>query len=62
MELRDAKGKLVGTIKKLSNGNLEARNANGKYCGTYETKTDLTRDANGKSVGQGNHLARLIQP
>lgn len=62
MELRDANGKLMGTIKKLSNGNVEARNANGKLCGIYETKTGITRDANGKSVGKGDHLARLIQP
>jgi len=62
MELRDKTGKIFGRINKLSSGKLEARNATGKLCGTYDPKRDETRDATGKIVGKGDQLARLIKP
>ena len=60
MDLRDEKGRLLGKIKELSSGKHEARNAKGSFCGTYDPKTNETRDARGRLVGKGDHLARLI--
>ena len=58
-ELRDRAGRLLGKIRQ--NGHkLEARDATGKLKGTYDTKTDTTKDATGRSVGKGNLLSTLI--
>lgn len=59
-ELRNAAGKLLGTIKVVSAIRWEARLANGKLVGTYDPKTDTTREASGRLVGKGNQLAALI--
>lgn len=59
-ELRDARGRLIGKITKLSSGRFEIRNSKGVACGTYDPKTDETRDAKGRRVGSGNQLSRLI--
>jgi hypothetical protein len=59
-ELRNAAGKLLGTIKEVSAIRWEARLANGKLVGTYDPKTDTTREASGRLVGKGNQLAALI--
>ncbi len=59
-ELRDRHGKLLGKIKTLSNGKLEVRDAHSVMKGTFDPKTDQTRDARGVLVGKGNLLAALI--
>jgi hypothetical protein len=59
-ELRNAAGKLLGTIKVVSAIRWEARLANGKLVGTYDPKADTTREASGRLVGKGNQLAALI--
>lgn len=60
MELRDASGKLIGTVMESSRGNLEARNASGKLAGNYTASSNETRDASGKLVGSGNLLSMLL--
>lgn len=59
-ELRNAAGKLLGTIKEVSAIRWEARLANGKLVGTYDPKADTTRESSGRLVGKGNQLAALI--
>jgi hypothetical protein len=58
--LRDANSRIVGKIKTLSNGKLEGRDANGRLKGTYDPRSNETRDSNGRVVGKGNVLAVLI--
>ena len=59
-ELRDSNGRSVGSIITTSNGKQEGRDANGRLKGSYDPKTDQTRDSNGRPVGKGNMLAALI--
>src|SRR3990172_1245904 len=58
-ELRDPKGKLLGRIKKVG-GKLVIRDTRGRLKGRYDPKTNETRDANGKLIGNGNLLATLL--
>lgn len=59
-ELRDRTGKLLGTIKELSSGKYEIRNASGTLKGTYDPKSNETRNASGSLVGKGNMLSSLL--
>ncbi|MEO0020697.1 MAG: hypothetical protein ABIK48_00785 [candidate division WOR-3 bacterium] len=59
-ELRDRSGRLLGKIKTLPNGKLELRDAGGRLRGTYDPKTNQTRDSSGRLVGTGNLLTSLL--
>ena len=58
--LRDSNGRPVGKIKNGDSGRLEGRDVNGRLKGTYDPRSDETRDSNGRVVGKGNLLAVLI--
>jgi hypothetical protein len=58
--LRDRRGNLLGRIRVLSNGKLELRDRPGNLRGTYDPKSDQTRDRTGNLVGKGNLLATLL--
>jgi hypothetical protein len=58
--LRDRRGRQIGTIKQLSNGKLEAHDATGRVMGTFDPKTNETRDSSGRLVGRGNRLSLLV--
>jgi hypothetical protein len=59
-ELRDKSNKLLGKIKQLSNGKLEGRDASNRLKGTYDPKSNETRDSSNRLIGKGNMLAILI--
>jgi hypothetical protein len=59
-ELRDSSNRLLGKITTLSNGKLELRNAASVLKGTYDPKTNETRDASSRLVGKGNLLTTLL--
>jgi hypothetical protein len=59
-ELRNASGKLLGTIREASATRWEARLANGRLVGTFDPKSNVTREANGRAFGKGNQLSALI--
>ena len=59
-QLRDSNNRPIGTITGMSGGKLEGRDANGRLKGTYDPKSDQTRDSNGRVVGRGNVLAAVI--
>ena len=58
-ELRDATGRLIGKIKP-SGSKYEGRDAIGRLKGTYDPKSNETRDSSGRLVGKGNLLSSLI--
>ena len=58
--LKDRAGRLIGKIKIRNDGKMEIRDRNGRLKGTYNPKTDQTRDKNGKLVGKGNLLTTLL--
>jgi hypothetical protein len=59
-ELRDSNGRLLGRIKILFNGVLELRDRVGNLMGTYDPKSNETRDKAGKFVAKNNILASLL--
>ncbi|HET6385550.1 MAG TPA: hypothetical protein VFJ58_19320 [Armatimonadota bacterium] len=59
-ELRDRAGRLIGKIRATNSGRLEGRNAAGQLKGTYDPKSDTTKDHTGRTIGRGNLLAVLI--
>jgi hypothetical protein len=60
-ELRDRNGKLIGRIREISGGKLEGRDASGRLKGTYDPRTNETRDAAGRLIGKGNQLSILVR-
>lgn len=59
-QLRDSNNRPIGTITVTTNGKLEGRDANGRLKGTYDPKSDQTKDSNGRVVGRGNMLAAVV--
>lgn len=59
-ELKDRNNKLIGKIKTRGDGKLEIRDAFDYFKGTYDPKTNETRDRNSKFVGKGNLLTTLL--
>jgi len=60
-QIRDQKGRLVGTISNGPNRQQNARDARGRFLGSYDPHTNVTRNAAGRAIGTGNSLASLIR-
>lgn len=58
--LRDNRGITIGRISTDRNGVQTIRDARGMKKGTYDPKTNKTRDDRGMSVGTGNLLTTLL--
>lgn len=58
--LRDSKGRVNGIIEESVDGGQIIRSSYGKYLGTYDKRTDITRDAYGRYFGKGNLLTMLL--
>jgi len=58
--LKDSMGHTIGKISTAGNGVETIKDPRGSTKGTYDPKTNATRDAGGHLVGTGNLLARLI--
>lgn len=58
--IRDRQGKLLGEIRPIGSGRLEARDRSGKLLGRYDSKPNETRDAAGRLLTKGNTLSALI--
>ena len=60
-QIRDQKGRLLGTISVGPNKQQNARDGQGRFLGSYDPHTNVTRDASGRAIGTGNSLASLIR-
>lgn len=58
--LKDSKGHVIGKISTGSNGTLTIKDSQGHVKGTFDPKTNKTKDAKGHVVGSGNLLASLL--
>lgn len=58
--LKDKRGFTLGKIITASNGVQTIRDKKGSKKGTYDPRTDKTKDARGFSVGSGNLLSTLL--
>ena len=60
-KIRDKNNRLIATIKARHDGKLEIRDPNNRALGTYDPKTDQTRNMNNALVAKGNVLTSLIR-
>lgn len=60
-QLRDNMNRLIGTIKTRLDGRMEIWDDMNRMKGTYDPKTNETRDDMNRSVGTGNLLATLLR-
>lgn len=60
-QIRDQKGHLLGTISSGPNEQQNARDSRGRFLGSYDPHTNVTRDASGRAIGTGNSLASLVR-
>jgi len=58
-ELRDRQGKLIGTYSE-EGGRRVLRDRQGKRLGEFDPASGSTRDAQGRYVGAGDQLGRLL--
>lgn len=60
-ELRDARGQIIGILTARANGDVVLRDTGNTYVGSYNRRTNETRDRSGKLVGKGNLLAAMLR-
>lgn len=58
--LKDSKGYMIGKISTDSRGVMTIKDAKGYTKGSYDPKTNTTKDARGYKVGTGNLLTTLL--
>ena len=58
--IRDARGVCMGCVEYHDNGEVVARDSMGHYLGSYNPRENITRDAMGRYVCEGNMVASLI--
>lgn len=58
--LKDKRGNRVGEVRSES-GRLVLVDSHGTRLGEYDPKTNMTKDAHGNRVGQGNLLTSLLK-
>ena len=59
--LRDREGRTIGKIEDRDAGKIEIRDKFGRLAGSYDPKSNNTRDREGRSVGKGNLLTTLLK-
>lgn len=59
--LRDYQGKIIGRIEVSPNGKKTLIDFYGKILGTYDPKTNITKDFYGYIVGRGDCLTMLLK-
>ncbi len=58
--LKDRAGRPIGRISTASNGVQTIKDAKGRKKGTYDPKSNKTKDAKGRPAGTGNLLTSLL--
>lgn len=53
-------GQIIGWIETDKNGNQMVKNYYGVVLGTYDKKSNLTKDFYGRIIAKGNSLAGLL--
>jgi hypothetical protein len=58
--LRDSRGRPIGSIRTGANGRDELRDQHGGRLGSYDPRSNKTYDARGSLVGTGNQLSSFL--
>ena len=59
--LKDPLGRVIARISTDSRGNMTIKDQLGVVLGTYDPKTNITRNFYGQVIGSGNLLTSLIK-
>jgi hypothetical protein len=60
-ELKDRSGKVIGLVVARPDGTQILRDRANAFMGSFDRRTNETRDRRGKLIGKGNLLALLIR-
>ena len=58
--IKDAAGKLLGSIERNSSGAERAYDSNGQIVGSYDRGNNITKSPTGELLAKGNALSGLI--
>ena len=58
--IKDFKGVILGYIEEDSNGNQICKDSRGKKLGSYDKKSNVTKDIYGKKLSKGNTVVSLL--
>lgn len=58
--IRTPDRRVLGELRTRHDGVVEARAARGRFLGTYDSRTDTTRDERGRLLTYGDTLSALI--
>lgn len=61
-QIRDRSNRLMATIEIKSSGKYEIRDPSNWLLGTYDPRSNDTRDPSNRLVAKGNVLTSLIRP
>ena len=58
--IKDWTGKIIGFIKTMPNGDAKIYDFYRRLLGTYDKRSDITKDFYGRIVAKGNQLSMLL--
>ena len=58
--IHDFYGRIIGSLERLQNGDVKARDKHGRILGTYVKDLNLTKDMYGRIVSRGDTTSALI--
>lgn len=58
--IKDFSGRIIGSVETDNKGNQRVRDFHGKVLGTYDARTNTTRDFYGRVVFRGNQVRMLL--
>lgn len=58
--VRDFYGRIIGSLERLPNGDVKARDVHGRILGTYAKALNVTKDEHGRIVARGDMTSALI--
>ncbi len=60
-ELKDPSGRVIGLVVARPDGTQVLRDRSNAYMGSFDKRSNETRDRRGKLIGKGNLLALLVR-
>ncbi|REJ46910.1 MAG: hypothetical protein DWQ53_09755 [Microcystis flos-aquae DF17] len=61
-QIRDRSNRLMATIEVKGSGKHEIRGASNRFLGSFDPRTNETRDEANRLLAKGNVLTSLIRP
>ena len=58
--IHDFYGRIIGSLEKMPNGDVKARDRHGRILGTYVKALDITKDEHGRILTKGDTTSSLV--